>query len=295
MSSRRSPFALYGALLVAWVAMLGSLYFSEVRHFVPCTLCWYQRILMYPLALLIGVGLLRQDRHLPSLVLPFTIIGQGVSTYHYLIQKTTIFGAPTACSTGVPCSAIYINWLGFITIPFLAMMAFMLITLCCVVAIYRGELADEDEAVRWQPVAAIVIMTLLIYGVLTQTASAAPTAISAIDLTPIAANPAAFSPVEPLPTAATLDKGATLYAQSCAGCHGVDAKGVVNLGTSLVDSTLLDKADAALTMIRAGRAADAPDNETGLAMPPSGGRPDLSDADLLAVIDHLQTISVNKP
>lgn len=284
--------ALYTALLVAWIATLGSLYFSEVRHFVPCTFCWYQRILMYPLVLLIGIGLLRQDRHLPYLILPFSIIGQGVSTYHYLLQKTTIFGAPTTCSAGVPCSAVYINWLGFITIPFLAMLAFMLITLCGVVAIYRGELDEPVEKVAWLPVVGIIAITGLSYGILAWTASAtSPVAVAkTIDLTPIAQNTAAFSPVEPTPTNAAFSRGAAIYAEACAGCHGDDGRGVANLGTSLADSELIRQGtpEDVLTMIRAGRAADDPHNQSGLTMPASGGRPDLSDAEILAVIDYLQ-------
>ena len=77
--------ALYIALIVAWVAMLGSLYFSEVAGYVPCALCWHQRILMYPLAGLLALGLLRRDPHLPYLVIPFSLLGQIVATYHYLI------------------------------------------------------------------------------------------------------------------------------------------------------------------------------------------------------------------
>src|SRR5690554_2379663 len=95
--------SLYVALLTAWVAMSGSLYFSEVLGYLPCDLCWYQRILMYPLTVILTVGLLRQDGNLPYYVLPLSIIGQGVSTYHYLLQKTTIFGAPTVCRSGIPC------------------------------------------------------------------------------------------------------------------------------------------------------------------------------------------------
>ena len=88
--------ALYIALMVAWVAMLGSLYFSEVKGYVPCPLCWYQRILMYPLAGLIAFGLLRLDTNLPYLVLPFSILGMCVSTYHYLLEKTELFDATAA-------------------------------------------------------------------------------------------------------------------------------------------------------------------------------------------------------
>ena len=81
---------LYGALITAWTATMGSLYFSEVSGFTPCTLCWYQRILMYPLAGLLTLGIMRRDPHLPHLILPFSLVGQGVAVYHFLLQKTPI-------------------------------------------------------------------------------------------------------------------------------------------------------------------------------------------------------------
>ena len=120
----------YGAYFAfgqALVAMLGSLYFSEVAHFIPCTLCWYQRILMYPLVLITLIGILKQDEYLPSYVLPFSMIGLGVSLYHYLIQLG-ILGDTASCS-GVACSVRYVNYLGFITIPLMALTAFVVITI----------------------------------------------------------------------------------------------------------------------------------------------------------------------
>ena len=69
--------SMYIALVAAWIAMCGSLYFSEVAGYVPCLLCWYQRILMYPLALFIAIGLLRRDWQLPYYVLPFSVFGLG--------------------------------------------------------------------------------------------------------------------------------------------------------------------------------------------------------------------------
>jgi disulfide bond formation protein DsbB len=120
----------YGALLaciVAAVATLGSLYFSEVAGFVPCTLCWYQRILMYPLTVIALVGFIKADEYLPSYVLPLSILGMGISGYHYLLQLGT-FGNPTACAIGIPCTLRYVNLAGFITIPFMAFTAFTLIT-----------------------------------------------------------------------------------------------------------------------------------------------------------------------
>jgi disulfide bond formation protein DsbB len=124
----------YGAYLafaVALTALLGSLYYSEIAGFVPCTLCWYQRILMYPLSLIMLVGILKQDEYLPVYVLPFSVIGMGVSSYHYLIQRG-IFAHPTTCAVGIPCNLSYVNYFGFITIPFLALTAFTLITVIMV-------------------------------------------------------------------------------------------------------------------------------------------------------------------
>ena len=83
--------SMYIALVAAWIAMCGSLYFSEVKGYIPCTLCWYQRILMYPLTVIIAIGLLRRDWHLPYYILPLSIFGMCVSTYHYLLEKTDIF------------------------------------------------------------------------------------------------------------------------------------------------------------------------------------------------------------
>ena len=109
-----------------------TLYFSEVRGFVPCTLCRYQRILRYPLVILLGVASYRQDRGVTVYALPLTVLGGAVSLYHVLEQKIPGFGAPELCRVGVPCSATYINWLDFISIPVLALTAFTLITLLLV-------------------------------------------------------------------------------------------------------------------------------------------------------------------
>ncbi len=146
--STRIP--IYLAILVAWVAMLGSLYFSEIAGFVPCKLCWYQRILMYPLALILPIAALRRDDDVPAYVLPFSVTGIFVSTYHYLLQKTNIFSSSGVCTGGIPCNVAYINWLGFITIPFLALTAFVIISLLMVIFYAqqsRSETEDEETAV----------------------------------------------------------------------------------------------------------------------------------------------------
>lgn len=120
-------------LLLSWLAALtatlGSLYFSEVMHFIPCTLCWYQRILMYPLAIILGVAFYRNDREIYRYALPLSIIGLLVSGYHTSLQKIPYLQQFEMCTSGVPCGKDYLNWLGFITIPMMALVAFIIITI----------------------------------------------------------------------------------------------------------------------------------------------------------------------
>jgi disulfide bond formation protein DsbB len=125
------------SLLLAWIAAiiatLGSLYFSEVMHFIPCTLCWYQRIFMYPMAIILGVAVYRNDKGIYIYALPLSIIGLLIAGYHTLLQRIPYLQQFEMCSTGVPCSKDYINWLGFITIPLLALIAFTIITVCLII------------------------------------------------------------------------------------------------------------------------------------------------------------------
>jgi disulfide bond formation protein DsbB len=126
---RLSNLYLYFAWVVSMIATLGSLYFSEIRKFIPCELCWYQRILMYPLVIILGIAAYKNDTRIKHYVLPISIVGICMSTYHYMLQKIPGFAPLKPCTYGVPCEAQYINWLGFITIPFLALTAFVLITI----------------------------------------------------------------------------------------------------------------------------------------------------------------------
>ena len=132
----------YLALAPALAALLGSLYYSEVAGYIPCTLCWYQRILMYPLTLIILIGILKQDDYLPSYVLPFSIAGIFVAGYHYLIQLG-LFSHPAACEAGIPCDMRWVNYFGFISIPFMALTAFILIT----AAMIAVRWADRQEII----------------------------------------------------------------------------------------------------------------------------------------------------
>lgn len=116
------------ALLAASVATAGSLYFSDVLGLIPCLLCWYQRILMYPLVIILAVGILRRDRNLPFYVLPVALFGGTISLYHYLLTKTNWLPAPPCLNNGPPCTVDYFNWFGFINIPLMALTAFAIIS-----------------------------------------------------------------------------------------------------------------------------------------------------------------------
>lgn len=121
-------------LFLAWgtsiIAMFGSLYFSEIKQFEPCMLCWVQRIVMYPFTVISGIALIRKDYWISIYTMVLSAIGICISTYHYLLQKVSFF-ADHALSCGrIPCTGQYINWFGFITIPFLALTAFIIIFIC---------------------------------------------------------------------------------------------------------------------------------------------------------------------
>ena len=116
---------LAGCTVVALVATLGSLYFSEIASYPPCELCWYQRILMYPLVVVLGVAAYERHAGIWKTGLPLSVLGIGVAAYHSYLQLAPSEG--TLCSVG-GCGATYWNGLGIFTIPRLSLVAFVLIT-----------------------------------------------------------------------------------------------------------------------------------------------------------------------
>lgn len=123
-------YIVYIAFIQSIVAMLGSLYYSEIKHFTPCVLCWYQRILMYPLVIIIAVGILRKDKKLYQYVLPMSILGWFIALYHVLLQKGILPEAVAPCTLGASCTTKYTGYFGLITIPVMSLTAFTVITIC---------------------------------------------------------------------------------------------------------------------------------------------------------------------
>ncbi|WP_088102120.1 disulfide oxidoreductase [Halalkalibacter urbisdiaboli] len=126
---------LHLAWLTSFIATLGSLYFSEIRQFEPCTLCWYQRILMYPLVIILFIGIVKKDAQVALYSSVLSFIGLLFSIYHYGIQKLSFLASSAPSCGRVPCTGQYINWFGFITIPFLAGTAFFIIFICSLVVL----------------------------------------------------------------------------------------------------------------------------------------------------------------
>jgi disulfide bond formation protein DsbB len=135
----------YFAWLVAVSSVAGSLFFSDVMMLPPCVLCWYQRITMYPLVLIIGTGIILRDERMKVYALPLAIVGLAIAIYHNLIYYGFIPESITPCAEGVPCNAVQIEWLGFITIPLMGLAAFAVIALCLLVHRQRNNNLCETK------------------------------------------------------------------------------------------------------------------------------------------------------
>ena len=117
------PIRLWLAWLIAAVSVAGSLYFSESANFVPCKLCWFQRIAMYPLAVLLLIAAVRRDDGIRHYAVPLSLIGAAISAYHYLIEWRPSLGSGT-CDITAPCTVPWFRQFGFISLPFMALCGF---------------------------------------------------------------------------------------------------------------------------------------------------------------------------
>jgi disulfide bond formation protein DsbB len=121
---------LFMVWFTAFIGTSGSLFFSEVLGYRPCELCWYQRILMYPIALTAVVAVLKKQYSFALYSLILSVFGLIISLYHYNLQKGWIFHSDGLLCSQSSCLGEYINWLGFITIPLLSFFGFLLISIC---------------------------------------------------------------------------------------------------------------------------------------------------------------------
>lgn len=117
----------FGAWLIALVATLGAVFLGEIVGRTPCVLCWYQRIAMFPLVIVLGVGLLPFDPRSTRYALPLAAIGWAVALYHSLLYWGVVTEPLTPCSQGIPCADARMALTGFISIPLLSLVAFSLI------------------------------------------------------------------------------------------------------------------------------------------------------------------------
>ena len=142
--------SLWLAWVVATVATVGSLYFSEVADYVPCRLCWFQRIAMYPLAGILLIAAVRRDRQVKWYALPLAVAGLGVSSYHYLIEWKPALG-DGACSVGPSCTDVWFREFGFVTLAFMAWAGFAVILALLFVTPAASAPVDDDHAATPTP------------------------------------------------------------------------------------------------------------------------------------------------
>ncbi|MRG86947.1 disulfide oxidoreductase [Salinibacillus xinjiangensis] len=123
---------------VAFIATCGSLFYSEIMHYEPCKLCWFQRILMYPLVIILGTAIAKKNLHMawPGFIL--SLIGAPLALYHYIVQKVESASTGDFCGQ-VSCTAEYVNYFGFVTIPFMSFVAFTAILIMYMVILVKGK------------------------------------------------------------------------------------------------------------------------------------------------------------
>ena len=132
------------AFVVALTCTLGSLYLSEVKNLPPCDMCWYQRICMYPTALILGIASVRRDVSVRWYAIPLAVVGMGFSTYHYLIERFPD-SISSSCTDDVPCSTVWIWKFHFLSIPGMAWVGFLLIITLLLLARPRVPSPDRES------------------------------------------------------------------------------------------------------------------------------------------------------
>lgn len=119
----RDELALPLALAITTTATLGSLFLSEVAGYPPCILCWYQRIAMYPLPVVLGVALWRRDTDVWRTAVPLAVIGAGIAVWHLVVERVASLAG--TCDATAPCNVLWVQEFGFLTIPGMALTGFL--------------------------------------------------------------------------------------------------------------------------------------------------------------------------
>jgi len=135
---------IYLAWLVSLVSVLGSLFFSEVMKLPPCVLCWYQRIELYPLVLIFTVGIFERDQRMTRYAWPLVGLGLLTAIYHSLLYYHVIPEGISPCTQGASCTERQIEWFGFVSIPLLSLLAFLVIAACLLS--FRHQLKRNQKA-----------------------------------------------------------------------------------------------------------------------------------------------------
>lgn len=135
---RQAWMFVFGAWLIATAATLGALFFGEVMKLPTCSLCWYQRIFMFPLALILPFALFPFDRNVVRSVLPLVGVGWLVAFVNVLVVQGIVPERVVPCRQGVSCSETVIEWFGFVTIPLLSFVAFGTIMVLLTFALTRS-------------------------------------------------------------------------------------------------------------------------------------------------------------
>lgn len=135
----RSGWLLVAAWVIALAGTAGSLFFSEVMGYPPCSLCWYQRIALYPVVAVIAVGVWLADRRSAIYAMPLAVAGLAAAAYHNLLYYGVIPTELQPCSEGTPCTAVQLELLGFITIPLMSLASFAIVTMLLGIFIYRNR------------------------------------------------------------------------------------------------------------------------------------------------------------
>jgi disulfide bond formation protein DsbB len=137
--------ALWLAFAVAATATAGSLYFSEIENYVPCRLCWYQRIFMYPLSIVLLVAAIRRDRAVRYTAVPLAAIGAAISTYHIALERGW-FAESSSCEPTVPCSVPWFEEFGFVTLAVMAFCGFVSIIILTLVRFPSADPHPDPSA-----------------------------------------------------------------------------------------------------------------------------------------------------